>query len=95
MMIKFIAGGTGLAGNAIINSLQKHGYGMEKLEGKLLSPKRNELNLLDREKVNKWFDINQPNVVIIAAAKVGGIFANDTYPADFLLENLKIQTNVN
>ena len=89
-----IAGGTGLAGNAILRSLQKYGYGEEKLGGKLFSPKRNELNFLNRDKVNKWFDINQPNVVIIAAAKVGGIFANDSYPADFLLENLKIQTNL-
>lgn len=89
-----IAGGTGLAGNAILRSLQKYGYGEEKLGGKLFSPKRNELNFLNRDKVNKWFDINQPNVVIIAAAKVGGIFANDAYPADFLLENLKIQTNL-
>ena len=89
-----IAGGTGLAGNAILRSLQKYGYGEEKLGGKLFTPKRNELNFLNRDKVNKWFDINQPNVVIIAAAKVGGIFANDSYPADFLLENLKIQTNL-
>ncbi len=89
-----IAGGGGLAGNAILRSLQKYGYGEAKLGGKLFSPKRNELNFLHRDKVNQWFDINQPNVVVIAAAKVGGIFANDSYPADFLLENLKIQTNL-
>ena len=44
--------------------------------------------------VKRWFADNKPTVVILAAAKVGGIHANKTYPADFLLENLKIQTNV-
>ena len=89
-----IAGGAGLAGNAILRSLEKAGYGNEKLGGKLYTPKKNELNFLYREKVNDWFEVNKPDVVIVAAAKVGGIFANDAYPADFLLENLKIQTNL-
>ena len=89
-----IAGASGLAGNAILRALQKSGYGREEIGGKLFYPSRSELNYLYREEVNDWFKKNQPNVVIIAAAKVGGIFANDSFPADFLLENLKIQTNL-
>merc|ERR1712185_525356 len=50
--------------------------------------------LMDLQAVQRWFAENKPTVVVLAAAKVGGIHANDTYPADFLLENLKIQTNV-
>ena len=48
----------------------------------------------DFNSVSNWFEINNPDIVIIAVAKVGGILANSTYPADFLLENLKIQTNL-
>ena len=44
--------------------------------------------------VNNWFKLNKPNVVIIAAAKVGGIWANNSYPTEFLLDNLKIQINI-
>ena len=57
-------------------------------------PKRKELDLLDSQQVNDWFNKNLPTIVIHAAAKVGGILANSSQPADFLLENLKIQTNV-
>ena len=60
----------------------------------MLTPSREELNLGNLSKVQNWFKENKPEVVIIAAAKVGGIYANDTQPADFLLENLKIQTNI-
>jgi GDP-L-fucose synthase len=60
----------------------------------LLTPTRQELDLLDAEAVKAWYEEHKPDVVVLAAAKVGGIVANDTYPADFLLENLKIQTNV-
>ena len=60
----------------------------------LLTPTRQELDLLDAEAVKRWYEEYKPDVVVLAAAKVGGIVANDTYPADFLLENLKIQTNV-
>ncbi len=55
---------------------------------------RSELDLLDGPSVDNWFAKHQPTVVVLAAAKVGGIQANSTYPADFLLDNLKIQTNV-
>ena len=57
-------------------------------------PSRENLDLLNPLDVQQWFTENQPTVVVLAAAKVGGVYANNTYPADFLLENLKIQTNV-
>ena len=59
-----------------------------------MTPTKKDLNLLNFNEVQKWFDKFKPEVVILAAAKVGGIFANSEYPADFILENLKIQTNV-
>lgn len=84
----FIAGHRGMAGSAICRALQRSGY------ENLLTASRDELDLLDLQGVQRWFFDNKPTVVVLAAAKVGGIHANDTYPADFLLENLKIQTNV-
>ena len=90
----FVAGARGMAGSAICRALQAKGYGNEAKGGALLTPNRQELDLLDAEKVKAWYNEKKPDVVVLAAAKVGGIYANDTYPADFLLENLKIQTNV-
>ena len=90
----FIAGARGMAGSAIYKSLKKYGYGIRENGGQLLTPTRNELNLLDTVAVSKWFKKNKPTITILAAAKVGGILANTKQPADFLLENLKIQTNV-
>ena len=90
----FVAGARGMAGSAICRALQEKGYGDESKGGALLTPTRQELNLLDGEAVKRWYEEQKPDVVVLAAAKVGGIYANDTYPADFLLENLKIQTNV-
>ena len=84
----FVAGHRGMAGSAICRALQRSGYET------LLTVSRDELDLLDLQAVQRWFAENNPSVVVLAAAKVGGIHANDTYPADFLLENLKIQTNV-
>ena len=84
----FIAGHRGMAGSAICRALKRKGY-----ENHYVAS-RNELNLLDIKAVQNWFSENRPNIVILAAAKVGGIHANNTYPADFLLENLKIQNNV-
>ena len=52
------------------------------------------MNLLNYLDIKKWFSKFQPDIVIIAAAKVGGIYANNIFPADFILENLKIQTNL-
>ncbi|MBD2423795.1 GDP-L-fucose synthase [Cyanobium sp. FACHB-13342] len=84
----FVAGHRGMAGSAICRALQRAGY------SNLLTASRAELDLEDGPAVQRWFAEHQPTVVVLAAAKVGGIQANNTYPADFLLENLKIQTNV-
>jgi GDP-L-fucose synthase len=84
----FVAGHRGMAGSAICRALQRAGY------SNLLTASRAELDLEDGPAVQRWFAEHKPTVVVLAAAKVGGIQANTTYPADFLLDNLKIQTNV-
>jgi len=84
----FVAGYRGMAGSAICRALQRSGY------PSLLTASRAELDLEDGHAVQRWFAEHQPSVVVLAAAKVGGIQANSSYPADFLLDNLKIQTNV-
>jgi len=84
----FVAGHRGRAGSAICRALQGAGY------SNLLMANRAELDLEDGPAVQRWFAEHQPTVVVLAAAKVGGIQANSSYPADFLLDNLKIQTNV-
>ncbi|WP_320682293.1 GDP-L-fucose synthase [Prochlorococcus sp. MIT 1314] len=84
----FIAGHNGMVGSAIKRSLTKKGY------KNLLFASRNDLDLLDFVKVKDWFNKNRPEIVILAAAKVGGIHANSKYMGDFILENLKIQNNV-
>jgi len=84
----FVAGHRGMAGSAICRSLKQAGY------SQVLTADRDELDLLDQLAVQRWFAENKPSVVVLAAAKVGGIHANNTYPADFLLENLKIEINV-
>ena len=83
-----IFGARGMAGSAISRALDFAGY------QKQLKPSRDELDLLDSMAVQQWLSEHKPDVVVLAAAKVGGIHANNTYPADFLLDNLKIQTNV-
>ena len=83
-----IFGARGMAGSAISRALERAGYHQQ------LTPTRADLDLLDLCAVQKWFNEHNPTVVVLAAAKVGGIQANSHYPADFLLENLKIQTNV-
>ncbi len=90
----FIAGSSGMVGGAIKRNLLKSGYGDKLKGGNLLTPLRNDLNLLDYEKVKRWFQINNPDVVIIAAAQVGGIMANSTKATKFILNNLKIQNNI-
>jgi len=90
----FVAGHRGMAGSAIVRALKRSGYGDPKKGGKILVVDRTDLDLCDGPKVVKWFLDNEPTVVVIAAAKVGGIYANSTFPADFLLENLKIQNNL-
>ena len=90
----FIAGGHGMVGSAIFRNLLNSGYGRKELGGKILRPSRKDLDLKNYESLNKWFIKNKPTVVIISAAKVGGIFANEQFPYDFLLDNLKIETNL-
>ena len=89
-----LAGASGLAGNSIFKSLKKAGYGQKENGGEILSPNRMELNYLDSDKVKHWLKINKPDIVIVAAGKVGGIYANMMYPSEFLLENLKIELNL-
>jgi len=84
----FIAGHKGMVGSSIKRNLEKNGY------VNLITIERDKLNLLDSSKVNNWYKSNKPEIVIIAAAKVGGILANATFPTEFLLENLKIQNNL-
>ena len=90
----FIAGAKGMVGSAVFKALQEKGYGDINKGGNLLTPNKKELNLLDKNAVEKWFIKNKPTITILAAAKVGGIGSNQNHPVDFLLENLKIQTNV-
>ena len=84
----FIAGHRGMAGSAICRALHAAGYQQQ------LTAPRAELDLLDRSAVEAWFRAQRPDVVVLAAAKVGGILANNSYPADFLLDNLNIQNHV-
>ncbi len=90
----FIAGARGMVGSSIYRILKKYGFGREELGGKLFCPSRKELNLENYNEVNNWFKLNNPSIVILAAAEVGGIHANNSRPADFILKNLKIQTNL-
>jgi len=84
----FVAGHRGLVGSAIRRALEERGY------SNLLLRTHAELDLSDRIAVESFFRQEQPEYVFLAAAKVGGILANDTYPADFIRDNLQIQTTV-
>jgi GDP-L-fucose synthase len=84
----FVAGHRGLAGSAIVRALRKTGH------ENLLLAGRDQLDLRNRSEVDRFFAENRPEYVFLAAAKVGGILANSSYPADFLYDNLTIQTNV-
>lgn len=83
----FVAGHNGMVGSAIVRRL--HGEGC-----RVITVGRQKLNLLRQADVEAWFNENQPEAVFLAAAKVGGILANDRYPADFLYQNLVMETNV-
>ncbi|MGN6603390.1 MAG: GDP-L-fucose synthase family protein [Ginsengibacter sp.] len=84
----YVAGHRGLAGSAIVRKLKKEGF-----ENLLLRTSA-ELDLRDQEAVKEFFEQEKPDYVFIAAAKVGGIYANNTYPAEFLYDNLCIQNNL-
>ncbi|MEP2056165.1 MAG: GDP-L-fucose synthase [Maribacter litoralis] len=84
----YIAGHRGLVGSAIVKNLKSKGY------TNLIFRTHKELDLTDTLKVSQFFENEKPSYVILAAAKVGGIVANNTYRADFIHENLMIQNNV-
>ena len=90
----FIAGSSGMVGSAVCRILKKNGYGNKEFGGDIFTPKRDDLDLLNENEVKLWFKENKPSVVVMAAAKVGGILANSTMPYNFLIENLKIQNNI-
>jgi GDP-L-fucose synthase len=83
----FVAGHRGMVGSALVRRLASEGCDV-------LTAPRSELDLLDQVQVRAWMAEHKPDVVIVAAAKVGGILANDTYPADFLYDNLMIEANL-
>ncbi len=89
-----LAGSSGMAGKAILRELISKGYGRAETGGEIFIPNRKTLNYLNFSEVKEWFAENSPNIVIVAAAKVGGIVANASNPTQFLLDNLKIQTNL-
>jgi GDP-L-fucose synthase len=84
----YIAGQEGLVGSSIRRTLMSRGY------GNVIDLARTALDLRDRNAVSVFFDGARPEYVFMAAAKVGGIAANDAYPADFIRDNLEMQTNV-
>ena len=84
----YVAGHRGLVGSAIMRGLQTAGY------RQLITRTHAELDLTDAAAVRTFFETERPEAVVLAAAKVGGILANDTYPGDFLRDNLEIQLNV-
>lgn len=88
MKTVFVAGHKGMVGSAIVRHLEKlGGY-------RVLTRSRNELDLLNQADVNRFFEENNIDQVYLAAAKVGGIVANNTYPAEFIYQNLTIQNNI-
>ena len=84
----YIAGHRGLVGSAIVRQLESRGF------ANLLMRTHKELDLTNQAQVQDFFEKEQPDYVILAAAKVGGIHANNTYPADFIYQNMMIETNV-
>jgi len=84
----YVAGHRGLAGSALVRKLQERGY------RNLVTRSHAELDLVDGAAVARFFQAERPEVVLLAAARVGGILANNTWPAEFIHQNLAIQTNV-
>ncbi len=84
----FVAGSSGLVGSALVRRLRAGGY------NNLLTPGRDRLDLTEQQAVAAFFAAEKPEYVFLAAAKVGGIHANDAYPAEFIYSNLTIQNNV-
>ena len=84
----FVAGHKGMVGSAIIRKLKEKGY------QNIITVNKKLLDLTDQKKVNNFFKKTKPEFIFMAAAKVGGIFSNDNYKADFIYENLYIQSNI-
>ena len=84
----FLAGHNGMLGSAILRILKKKGY------KKIITVDKKRLDLRNQDLVKKFFKVKKPDAVIIAAAKVGGIKANMDFPANFITDNLQIQTNL-
>ncbi len=84
----YIAGHRGMVGSAIKRNLESKGY------TNIIFASSKELDLRNQQSVNDFFETQKPNIVILAAAKVGGIHANNTYKADFIYDNLLIETNI-
>ena len=84
----FVAGHRGMVGSAIVRKLQDHGY------TNIVTRTRNELDLVQQADVRTFFANERIDQVYMAAAKVGGILANNTYPAEFIYENLMVEANV-
>src|SRR3979490_1825409 len=84
----FVAGHRGLAGSAIVRRLRAKGY------SNIVTRPHAELDLVDQQAVRQFFKREKPDAGFIAAGKVGGILANNTYPAEFIFQNLAIEANV-
>lgn len=84
----YVAGHRGLVGSAIVRNLEEKGY------TNVIGRTHRELDLTSQQAVREFFETERPDVVVLAAAKVGGINANNTAPAEFAYENMQIQCNV-
>jgi len=84
----FVAGHRGMVGSSILRALKSEGY------KNVIIKNKNELDLTIQSEVEAFFNLEKPELVFLAAAKVGGIYANNTYPADFIYQNLMIESNV-
>ena len=84
----YVAGHTGMVGSALVRRLKNQGY------GNIVTRDHKDLDLTDQKATEKFFKEEKPDYVFIAAAKVGGIYANATYPADFIMDNMLIECNV-
>lgn len=84
----YVAGHMGMVGSAIVRELERSGY------SNIITRNRSKLDLTNQSEVKKFFDSEMPDYVYLAAAKVGGIHANNTYPAEFIYENIMVESNV-
>lgn len=83
----WVAGHKGMVGRAVVRALEKR-------DCTILTAERSDADLTRQDEVEKWMSANKPDAVIVCAARVGGILANDTYPADFIYDNLMIEANI-